>query len=619
MEIRSMSLGSWILGAGKADSPPGFEVRTDETEIKQEAIQTSQENVKEQTIDEPNARSTKPDLHTKRPVRTHSSDVAEMKAPSSDEAHLSADVAIVTGKDISYTDPAEIVAAAEMVAGTAPVPSADLELSFELAPMNAPKDAADLAVRIDQLNRGPVKGTIPTLLAAFQTLSADIANLASDFTVPTFDANLATVVAPNGDSVSPDGDITLPIAGTTDQANHSQDVAWPTTKQFASPRVHPSFDEADYEEAPIQAGFVQNSAVVADLAENDIAAPALSFGGAVDLYNDADLAPAGLVDAKGVPSVDTAVPIADLSAIPASSPIDPDLQTIDPVTESDLRHLVADTASTLADEADSGSDIDLMGNKVSADVEPNMKVVPNQSAAPSADVHSTSEDSQIPAVDLADLKSVPQDQKVEIQSSELEIRTADFIEGPSKAESADTQTGSWSRFDAPFVREQAGVKAAQNAPVGTAKLDEVQVKQVISQVIDRAEALAASRPKNGVTIHLRPQELGTITLFVKRTGAADVEAQMYASNDQVREALESNRGVLLQNLESKGLSIASVTVTDSPLNWNTNGSADSRTLNHGTGQARQPQHFAQEGEGQGLDAETIRQRIRSATGMDIWI
>lgn len=627
MEIRSMSLGSWALGMGKAESPPGFEVPAKETEIKQEAIETSQNNVKEQTINEPNAQSTKPDFHTKRPVRVNSSDAELVQVPSSDQAHLAADVSAGVTANKAEADSAAFVAAAELVASQYPVPPADIHLDYELAPTNWPQSVADIESRIEHLNKGTVKGAVPTLIAAFQALSADVAHLAGDFVMPKFEVNQTVSGAQSAD-VHPQGSQFVMPAGSADMIHHSADTSAGPTKQFAPVPSAPAFEESHVDVSSAAAGVAQTPIQTSESTpmafsgvkspESDSALPPVALAPSSDVNTEADLAAPAPIDVKSVLSVDLADLPVDVSGQVVNLPIDPDLQLAELVSSGDLEHVSADVAQIAADEAMQAPTMPVTGAKVNADIAAS-QAANDKAVAPSTDVHAAPEDGFASATDLAVPVKAQPESKPNGEPVDFETRSIDFVERSTKNESADSKSGSWSRFDAPFLREQASVKATQNVPAEMPKLTDVQVKNVISQVIDRAEALAASRPKNGVTIHLRPQELGSITLFVKRTGTADVEAQMYASNDQVREALESNRGMLLHSLESKGLNVAAVTVTDSPFDAGANGSADSRTLQHGQHQARGGTQFVLGNEVKGLDVEAIRQRIRSASGVDIWI
>lgn len=623
MEIRSMSLGSWMLGTGKAESPPGFDVQNIETEIKQEATETSQYNVKEQTIHEPNAQSTKPDFHTKRPVHWQTSDAAPGQVPSSDLVQPTADLAPKVEEAVD-ADSAAFLAAAELVAGQTNAPSADLELRFELAPMSSPQSAADLAEKIDHLNRGPIKGATPTLLAAFQTMSADVAHFVADFAVPKFDANQVNTGVAAADIDVQAGDIAIPV-GSAETVHYSSDVVSPT-KQFMPVTTAPAYEEAHLDLASgtgtvthMPFATSENTPAASNggkVISSDSAIPSMVAAPSADVYLEADLAPPAKVDIPAVPSADLAGLSAEVAVQVASLPIDPDLQAFELAASGDLEHLAADVAQSDSDIAQPTT-APMPGVKANANVpgQPSSDKV----TAPAADLNVPSEESIAPAAEMARKVETQPAAKASAELTDLETRSIDFIDRSAKSESSDSKSGSWSRFDAPFLSNSENVRTSATAPREMPKLTEVQVKNVISQVIDRAEALAASRPKNGVTIHLRPQELGTITLIVKRTGTADVEAQMFASNERVREALESNRGVLLQNLESKGLNVAAVTVADSAFNAAADGSPNSRTLHHSGQPARGNLQFSSNGEAKVPNIEAIRQRIRSASGVDMWI
>ncbi len=118
-------------------------------------------------------------------------------------------------------------------------------------------------------------------------------------------------------------------------------------------------------------------------------------------------------------------------------------------------------------------------------------------------------------------------------------------------------------------------------------LPEVATKRLIEVIADRLEAIAAAKPKNGVTIQLRPLDLGSITMIVKNSGN-EVGAELYASHDSVRQALDQNRAMLSQHLELKGMHLASVTVADSSLSNSTSAFAEQnaqRTLQQNSNQS----------------------------------
>lgn len=106
-------------------------------------------------------------------------------------------------------------------------------------------------------------------------------------------------------------------------------------------------------------------------------------------------------------------------------------------------------------------------------------------------------------------------------------------------------------------------KPAPNNSVSTIKaapLEAKEVNQVVKQVADRLQMLAAARPKNGVTVHLSPENFGTVTVVVKAIGRT-VDTQLFASEDRVREALDQNQTRLTEAMNSRGFQLQSVSVS----------------------------------------------------------
>lgn len=83
---------------------------------------------------------------------------------------------------------------------------------------------------------------------------------------------------------------------------------------------------------------------------------------------------------------------------------------------------------------------------------------------------------------------------------------------------------------------------------------------VVKQVADKIQLLAAARPRNGVTIHLNPDDLGSITVVIKSVGRV-VDTQITASDPRVSEALDQNRLRLAEAMDSKGYQLQSVSVS----------------------------------------------------------
>lgn len=176
------------------------------------------------------------------------------------------------------------------------------------------------------------------------------------------------------------------------------------------------------------------------------------------------------------------------------------------------------------------------------------------------------------------------------------------------------------KADAPApVGAPAGPEKSPTVVKETAKpvpdLSVAQRESVIRQVVDRVESLAASNPRQNVTIHLDPKDFGSITLIVKRSGS-EVDAEFYASHDAVRQALETNKSGLQSGLEQRGVQLNSMTVGSE--------------LSHGSGRQEQAARDAAEAHRQFMprperseapthSLEAMRHLTRRVTGVDLWI
>lgn len=86
---------------------------------------------------------------------------------------------------------------------------------------------------------------------------------------------------------------------------------------------------------------------------------------------------------------------------------------------------------------------------------------------------------------------------------------------------------------------------------------------VVRQVADRIENLVAARPRDGVTIHLEPRDLGTVTLVVKGLASA-LDVQMFASDERVRQSLDASRPELAQALAPRHIEVREIRVSAAP-------------------------------------------------------
>ena len=97
-------------------------------------------------------------------------------------------------------------------------------------------------------------------------------------------------------------------------------------------------------------------------------------------------------------------------------------------------------------------------------------------------------------------------------------------------------------------------------PVAGPALSAPQRFDVVRQVADRIELMAAARPQEGVTIHLQPHGLGDVTIIVKGIGK-DIEATFSATNPTVRNALADSRDALTEAVTAKGYNLVGVNIT----------------------------------------------------------
>ena len=154
--------------------------------------------------------------------------------------------------------------------------------------------------------------------------------------------------------------------------------------------------------------------------------------------------------------------------------------------------------------------------------------------------------------------------------------------------------------------------SATERPEAGADRPEVDRHLVVRQVADRIESLVASRPRDGVTIHLEPRDLGTVTLVVKGLASA-LDVQMYASDERVREGLEASRPELAQALAPRQIEIRELRVSTSPT---PSTAADANPDGRPRRQAPPPQH-AFSGK-PAKAAETVR-APRSGRGVDLLV
>ncbi len=147
---------------------------------------------------------------------------------------------------------------------------------------------------------------------------------------------------------------------------------------------------------------------------------------------------------------------------------------------------------------------------------------------------------------------------------------------------------------------------------------QVATERIIGQVADRIELLSAIRPRHGVTVRLEPADLGSILLTVKARGTS-VEAEMAASNESVRQALDSNRGHLGSALLAKGIHLQALTIDSQASAFDAaSGGLAKHAPQHQGMAPRTLVHDAQPAFRGLPDLATARRLIRNANGIDLW-
>lgn len=138
---------------------------------------------------------------------------------------------------------------------------------------------------------------------------------------------------------------------------------------------------------------------------------------------------------------------------------------------------------------------------------------------------------------------------------------------------------------------------------------------MVRELADRLQMMAAARQKEGVVVQLEPPNLGQITLLVKPEGNA-VTAEISATHDQVRQALIDSQPQLQRRLELRGVVVADVSVSAETSNHN----PQKRSGDHSPDRPISPSSFASEGsKGVSAASAPVVKRIRRAKGLDLWI
>ncbi len=208
------------------------------------------------------------------------------------------------------------------------------------------------------------------------------------------------------------------------------------------------------------------------------------------------------------------------------------------------------------------------------------------------------------------VEAEPTDSKNEVSRSAIFNKIEDAVQPASRAEAQPVYTTN-------TVNAPAQNAATVDAKAEVQPLDRATASHVLRQVADRLESLAAARPRNGVTIHLEPFDLGKVTMTIKSSGN-EVEAHIAASHEAVRQALEQSRPLLQQALDQRGISLVNVDVSSQTLTQDApNRQQQSRNMQP---QTQTGNSWSQGDRGGAMSvAETRSYVAKAAGGVNLWI
>jgi hypothetical protein len=309
------------------------------------------------------------------------------------------------------------------------------------------------------------------------------------------------------------------------------------------------------------------------------------------------------------PSADIFVETADATGIQSADVFDPksvpnftQAPSVDTLAADELLASVGEAADVYSSNAETSA-------VTVAPAAPNM----------AADVHHAAVDAEfMPAdINMASTAGQPADLRYEsvdeVAVSQLLAADVDSLESDSYSggSTIDSRVDAVNPLSAPNE-----TKRSENLAAPSPALSVKQASNLLHHVADRLEALAAARPSGGVRIQLNPADLGSLTLVVRQSGK-NVSAEIFASHDGVRAALEATKPELNRVLDVKGLNLNSVTISQNDVASRSFADAQTRSFQQS---APNPLRLGTYDEPVGqMTADQIRQLSRNNTGVDLWI
>ena len=209
---------------------------------------------------------------------------------------------------------------------------------------------------------------------------------------------------------------------------------------------------------------------------------------------------------------------------------------------SDLANAVEQTIEELAD--DLGMDKEqlttLLQESVKTQEEP-VIVVEQELAAPVSDVQQESTgDQEVQTVAATDIEAEQPHETKKDESSDMQQQMQDMQK--------------------PAENLQQTQNSAIAAEQPTERFDLQRTQEIIDQIADYVK-IHSSEKLTSMEIELNPASLGSVNLHVSSKGGV-ISAQLYAQDEAVRAALESQVTALKESLEAQGMKVDAIEITE---------------------------------------------------------
>ena len=159
-------------------------------------------------------------------------------------------------------------------------------------------------------------------------------------------------------------------------------------------------------------------------------------------------------------------------------------------------------------------------------------------------------------VELMEQVDADSEQVVELVEQEVDTERVDFSDESANNDSTDTNQ----QFEEPFVTVTSDVKPVLstesfqvNSYLSANTLD------IMEQIVERVK-IDVTAGKNTMEMQLNPENLGKIYVSISEENGV-INAQFTATNEMVKEALESQLATLRENLNQAGVKVDAIEVT----------------------------------------------------------